>query len=255
MTWVCLKIVYPYTQWLMIIIPTKWLFHWGCTPFSDKPTSPLDEWILNGNFNKQLNITRYLICVPCHFCHIHVWIYYSFQVRMQFLYKRKRKRFMASLQHICVLLRLSLGGAYQLVSGWPCRPVIYGISKIMVGWYTIVLTCFDHGTHMYNRWVLHGLYTTYVEVSWNRGTPKSSILIGFSMINHPFCGMPIVRNPPCSVCTSTRSGRCAGLKRLTAAARWSVRTGRQNWVDPWCRFDSSPWKLGFQEEKHLNMEV
>ena len=24
-TWVCLKIVYPYTQWLMIIIPTKWL--------------------------------------------------------------------------------------------------------------------------------------------------------------------------------------------------------------------------------------
>ena len=26
--WVCLKIVYPYTQWLMIIIPIKWLFHW-----------------------------------------------------------------------------------------------------------------------------------------------------------------------------------------------------------------------------------
>ena len=25
MKWVCLKIVYPYTQWLMIIIPTKWL--------------------------------------------------------------------------------------------------------------------------------------------------------------------------------------------------------------------------------------
>ena len=24
-TWVCLKIVHPYTQWLMIIIPTKWL--------------------------------------------------------------------------------------------------------------------------------------------------------------------------------------------------------------------------------------
>jgi hypothetical protein len=23
--WVCLKTVYPYTQWLMIIIPTKWL--------------------------------------------------------------------------------------------------------------------------------------------------------------------------------------------------------------------------------------
>ena len=23
--------MYPYTQWLMIIIPTKWLFHWGYT--------------------------------------------------------------------------------------------------------------------------------------------------------------------------------------------------------------------------------
>ena len=34
---VCLKIVYPYTQWLMIIIPTTWLFHWGYTPFSDIP--------------------------------------------------------------------------------------------------------------------------------------------------------------------------------------------------------------------------
>ena len=29
--------MYPYTQWLMIIIPTKWLFHWGYTPFSDIP--------------------------------------------------------------------------------------------------------------------------------------------------------------------------------------------------------------------------
>ena len=35
--WVCLKIVHPYTQWLMIIIPTKWLFHWEYTPFSDIP--------------------------------------------------------------------------------------------------------------------------------------------------------------------------------------------------------------------------
>ena len=28
---VCLKIVYPETQWLMIIIPIKWLFHWEYT--------------------------------------------------------------------------------------------------------------------------------------------------------------------------------------------------------------------------------
>ena len=34
-----------------------------------------------------------------------------------------------------------------------------------------------------------------MEVSWNRGTPKSSILIGFSNINHPFGGTPIYGNP------------------------------------------------------------
>ena len=35
--WVCLKIVYPYTQWLMIIIPLLNGYNWGYTPFSDIP--------------------------------------------------------------------------------------------------------------------------------------------------------------------------------------------------------------------------
>ena len=30
------------TQWLMIIIPIKWLFHWEYTLFSDKPI-----WLFN----------------------------------------------------------------------------------------------------------------------------------------------------------------------------------------------------------------
>ena len=33
-----------------------------------------------------------------------------------------------------------------------------------------------------------------VGVSKNNGTPKSSILIGFSIINHPFWGTPIFGN-------------------------------------------------------------
>ena len=33
----------------------------------------------------------------------------------------------------------------------------------------------------------------HVVVSWNGGTPKSSILIAFSLINHPFWGTPIYR--------------------------------------------------------------
>ena len=31
----------------------------------------------------------------------------------------------------------------------------------------------------------------FMEVSWNGGIPKSSILMGFSIINHPFEGTPI----------------------------------------------------------------
>ena len=33
-----------------------------------------------------------------------------------------------------------------------------------------------------------------MDVSKNSGTPKSSILIGFSIINHPFCGTAIFGN-------------------------------------------------------------
>ena len=38
------------------------------------------------------------------------------------------------------------------------------------------------------------LVATYVGVSKNRGTPKSSTLIGFSIINHPFWGTPVFGN-------------------------------------------------------------
>ena len=34
----------------------------------------------------------------------------------------------------------------------------------------------------------------YMDVSENSGTPKSSISIGFSIINHPFCGTPLFGN-------------------------------------------------------------
>ena len=46
-----------------------------------------------------------------------------------------------------------------------------------------------------------------MDVSKNSGTPKSSILIGFSIINHPFWGTPIFGNTyiyiylyPVSIC-------------------------------------------------------
>ena len=41
--------------------------------------------------------------------------------------------------------------------------------------------------------VLHA-HLAHLGVSKNCGTPKSSILIGFSIINHPFWGTPIFGN-------------------------------------------------------------
>ena len=43
----------------------------------------------------------------------------------------------------------------------------------------------------WTRWHSHDM-----DVSENRGTPKSSILIGFSIINHPFWGTPIFGKHP-----------------------------------------------------------
>ena len=40
----------------------------------------------------------------------------------------------------------------------------------------------------------------YIGVSKNRGTPKSSISIGFSIINHPFWGTTIFGNIHIYIC-------------------------------------------------------
>ena len=41
-----------------------------------------------------------------------------------------------------------------------------------------------------------------MDVSENNATPKSSILIGFSIINHPFWGTPIFGNTHIFICQS-----------------------------------------------------
>ena len=54
----------------------------------------------------------------------------------------------------------------------------------------------------------------YMGVSKNSGTPKSSILIGFSIINHPFWGTPIFGNTHIYIyiwCISTKETHCVSL--------------------------------------------
>ena len=53
--------------------------------------------------------------------------------------------------------------------------------------------------HTPRRWGLTSPVNLQMDgmgVSENRGTPKSSILIGFSIINHPFWGTPTFLETP-----------------------------------------------------------
>ena len=82
-----------------------------------------------------------------------------------------------------------------------------------------------------------------MDVSENSGTPKSSILIGFSIINHPFWGTPIFGNPhiwlPCS------------FSRVEETHFSFVRgTGNRNRVPP-----EIPGKLGKAERRRAEQEL
>ena len=71
---------------------------------------------------------------------------------------------------------------HQCVHTWRSISILRQSSKIMA-------------THKGNQVGISLRWTyDYVGVSKNMGTPKSSILIGFSLINHPFWGTPIFGN-------------------------------------------------------------
>ena len=67
-------------------------------------------------------------------------------------------------------------------------------------WHLLAMDGFSRTTKKRERkigmkWEYHILYFfVYMSVSENGGTPKSSILIGFSIINHPIWGTPIFGN-------------------------------------------------------------
>ena len=60
----------------------------------------------------------------------------------------------------------------------------------------------------------------YMGVSENNGTPKSSILIGFSIINHPFWGTSIFGNPHILSLRGWKKNTCRRLE--PKGAKWWV---------------------------------
>ena len=57
------NVVYPYTQWLMIIIPTKWLFHWEYTQHFQTYPYPNNKEIDSG-CSSSMGFPRLAIPIP-----------------------------------------------------------------------------------------------------------------------------------------------------------------------------------------------
>ena len=87
------------------------------------------------------------------------------------------------------------------------------------------------------RWTMLKFGRNYMGVSKNSGTPKSSILIRFSIINHPFWGTPIFGNTHISVCSLKQknfqsSHFCSVLRPLHWGFNFQVVQAKQKSLRP-----------------------
>ena len=76
-----------------------------------------------------------------------------------------------------------------------------------------------------------------MDVSENSGTPKSSILIEFSIINHPFWGTPIFGNTRICNKNEASSTQCFGHLESSLREELLERTSEKAEVE-------SAWGLG-----------
>ena len=79
----------------------------------------------------------------------------------------------------------------------------------------------------------------YMVVSWNRGTPKTSILVGFSLINHPFLGYPHLWKPPnggtqkCLLCFMENASKITTMSGRPFPILGHLQSGINVWSVEW----------------------
>ena len=108
-----------------------------------------------------------------------------------------------------------------------------------------------------------------MDVSENNGTPKSSILIGFSIINHPFWGTTIFGNTHIQDDKSQRCGqelRYLSLKRMVMSkqfftlAYWGTQLFTRKTDDGNTQYDQRRvvqkwWHFGLKRRVYTNMNI
>ena len=92
-------------------------------------------------------------------------------------------------------------------------------------------TGYSTGSFLLNFQHFIGIINLYVGVSKNKGTPKSSILIGFSNINHPFWGTTIFGN------TNVEDNFLLNLVETV----WKMAVKVSD-ITYWCGGPRRPWK-------------
>ena len=124
-------------------------------------------------------------------------------------------------------LRLMIDGLSQ-VSHW------FSLNIAMPLWDKSAMKCRSMGMGLGNEQPFTSYFFGYLEsrrfdmeVSWNRGTSKSSILMGFSLINQPFWGYPQFRKPP-YVFTHSHIDN-GGFLEFGHLQSWSILDGNFPW--------------------------
>ena len=89
-----------------------------------------------------------------------------------------------------------------------------------------------------------------MDVSENSGTPKSSILIGFSIINHPFWGTPIFEatyQPPKQL-VEFQSPDFSGFFQIWASSLMEIM---QDFGEKFPSWHGAQWKIGWSKSRGI----
>ncbi len=77
------------------------------------------------------------------------------------------------------------------------------------------------------KWMIWGVFPLFLVQHPNSGTPKSSILMGFSLMNHPFGGFPIFLETPKCLFGNVFFGRKYFCKSSSSSGL--TRWGKVTW--------------------------
>ena len=104
----------------------------------------------------------------------------------------------------------------------------------------------------------YGPFWVHLDVSENSNTPKSSILIGFSIINHQFCGAIILGNIHVFSLYQKKGeatlvhGPAGSARQIFSKVRTRVRMGSMIYSRSWHTFFFGEWSSSQAVKKPIN---